>query len=457
MLKKFALIALVAASMATGQVSADVLGAGAQDAANEMLHATTPRFPQLQGKKDKNDKNKADKADKDKADKDKVDKDKGDKDKADKDKADKDKADKDKADKNSDKDKDKSDKDKVNYDDCDGSIYLSKQNSRTKCKPGKNFGMLDSETMWVNQGCRGVFHRGAGEQTVECSSWSYKYATCSMPDWGPESACGEPIEESDSGSGQSGDSELILTKQLSRSECIRGSSFGLKDAESGKMFVQAGCRGKFSFDAHEFQCSSHRYQYAECTFDVKKKIYKRYINFSFWSWYTVTSDWAAGLVGDVSDYVGTNCKCSNQKSYKGGKKKLALASAEEDAEEEQYLNVYTIEIEAYEEADLDEMVIALQTCEDCEAFAYISVAESVEETDEEESSSKDNSEVLTIALAVAATVVVCLAVVLLYRQRTLKAHMRVASQASFGDSFDDTQQIEIGEALPTVGVITQEA
>ena len=59
------------------------------------------------------------------------------------------------------------------------------------------------------------------------------------------------------------------------------------------------------------------------------------------------------------------------------------------------------------------------------------------------SKNNDDEQALTIALAVSVTVLVCLLAVLGVQQcRSNKNHMRVASKASFGDSFDE---VNVGE------------
>lgn len=111
-----------------------------------------------------------------------------------------------------------------------GHVTLQRQLSNKRCVVGSNFGLRNG-SVWVNDGCRGVFlvQRGNGHvpppappYSVTCSSDKDRYTTCA---W--DARRGQPH----------------LLQTLSSSACIQGRSWGYA-ARTG-LWVDKGCRGRF--------------------------------------------------------------------------------------------------------------------------------------------------------------------------------------------------------------------
>ena len=111
-----------------------------------------------------------------------------------------------------------------------GRATLQRQISNQRCIEGSNFGLRNG-SVWVNNGCRGVFlarSRNGGDNglpgnyTVTCSSNGGRYTTCA---W--DARYGAPR----------------LIQQLSNESCREGYSWGYS-ARSG-LWVNNGCRARF--------------------------------------------------------------------------------------------------------------------------------------------------------------------------------------------------------------------
>jgi hypothetical protein len=110
-----------------------------------------------------------------------------------------------------------------------GQITLQRQLSNQRCVEGSNFGLRNG-SVWVNNGCRGVFlvQRSGGQRppsqsySVTCSSDKDRYTTCA---W--DTRRGQPY----------------LLQTLSSSACINGLTWGYS-ARTG-LWVNKGCRGRF--------------------------------------------------------------------------------------------------------------------------------------------------------------------------------------------------------------------
>ena len=111
-----------------------------------------------------------------------------------------------------------------------GAISLQRQLSSKRCVEGSNFGLRNG-SVWVNDGCRGVFlvqgrvgHRPppAPPYSVTCASDKNRYTTCA---W--DARRGQPY----------------LLQTLSSNACVQGRTWGYA-ARTG-LWVDKGCRARF--------------------------------------------------------------------------------------------------------------------------------------------------------------------------------------------------------------------
>lgn len=101
-----------------------------------------------------------------------------------------------------------------------GPAVLSQNVSQTRCVEGQNWGSR-AGIVWVNRGCKGRFVEGAGGgQTFRCESDNGRYRECRTSSHG----------------------NVRLTRQLSSTRCIEGSTWGQRQ---GLVWVNGGCRGEF--------------------------------------------------------------------------------------------------------------------------------------------------------------------------------------------------------------------
>ncbi|HWS78558.1 MAG TPA: DUF3011 domain-containing protein [Thermomonas sp.] len=110
-----------------------------------------------------------------------------------------------------------------------GRAKLQKQLSNQRCIEGTNFGLRNG-SVWVDNGCRGVFlartqlggDGGSSDYSVTCSSTQGRYTTCA---W--DARRGTPR----------------LLQQLSRDDCRAGYSWGYSGRTG--LWVNHGCRARF--------------------------------------------------------------------------------------------------------------------------------------------------------------------------------------------------------------------
>lgn len=110
-----------------------------------------------------------------------------------------------------------------------GPARITHQISSTRCVEGRNWGSRPG-LIWVDQGCRARFAEsttnwpswgsGGGQREVTCESEDERYRRCNT--------------------GFRGRARLV--RQLSRSECIEGRSWG---QGNGMVWVSRGCRARF--------------------------------------------------------------------------------------------------------------------------------------------------------------------------------------------------------------------
>lgn len=115
--------------------------------------------------------------------------------------------------------------------DASGGVRLLRQLSRAACVEGETWGRM-RHSIWVTQGCRGEFlaisrddgWRGSygapGGRVLRCGSDDGRWNHC----------------DADTRRG------VELVRQLSRSRCIRGQSWGV---DRGGIWVNGGCRAEF--------------------------------------------------------------------------------------------------------------------------------------------------------------------------------------------------------------------
>ena len=148
---------------------------------------------------------------------------------------------------------------------------LERQLSKAPCIEGRSWGSARG-SVWVSQGCRGEFRltaRGGDRygrddrygqgygNIVRCDSNDGRYNRCAFP----------------------GRGRAELVRQLSRSACIEGRSWG---TERGSVWVSQGCRGEFAvrrggswdrpdygYGGRMFRCESNDGRYVECAANTR--------------------------------------------------------------------------------------------------------------------------------------------------------------------------------------------
>lgn len=127
--------------------------------------------------------------------------------------------------------------------DTRGGVQMLRQLSKTQCVEGRNWG-YGRDGIWVTQGCRAEFaayaggwndngygnrygngygndgYGNGGAQIVRCESNDGRYRTCGVPSGG----------------------RVILSRQLSRTACIEGRTWG---STGNGIWVNQGCRADF--------------------------------------------------------------------------------------------------------------------------------------------------------------------------------------------------------------------
>ncbi|AXK71892.1 DUF3011 domain-containing protein [Lysobacter sp. TY2-98] len=155
--------------------------------------------------------------------------------------------------------------------DASGGARLLKQLSKSPCLEGETWGRTRG-SIWVTQGCRGEFLAlsngegagsigtiGGGDRLFRCGSDSGRWTHCAT-------RRGTHIE---------------IVRQLSRSQCIRGQSWGL---DSEGVWVSGGCRAEFRVvgsggwarptppAATRFQCASDNNRLHTCAITSRENV-----------------------------------------------------------------------------------------------------------------------------------------------------------------------------------------
>ncbi len=122
------------------------------------------------------------------------------------------------------------------YNTCQTSVYtrhvvLKRQLSKARCDYGTSWG-YDGDSIWVDKGCEAIFETieaGGGnggnnnEEQIRCGSTDYRYSSCNV------SIPGRIIY-------------VQLLRQLSKSACLQGQSYGVN---YDSVWVDRGCEGVF--------------------------------------------------------------------------------------------------------------------------------------------------------------------------------------------------------------------
>lgn len=151
--------------------------------------------------------------------------------------------------------------------DASGGARLLRQLSRTPCVEGDTWGRTRG-SIWVTQGCRGEFlavSNGRGEyggrlsngRSLRCGSDSGRWTHCAV----------------DTRRG------VELARQLSRSACIRGQSWGI---DGSGIWVSGGCRAEFHVGGGDagpvapassrFRCESNDGRVRTCAADTRGNV-----------------------------------------------------------------------------------------------------------------------------------------------------------------------------------------
>lgn len=153
-----------------------------------------------------------------------------------------------------------------------GQSRLLRQLSSTACVQGRSW-FTSRGQVTVSNGCRGEFGPGRGNGnvgdsrrtvTVRCESNDGRMRTCGTELYG----------------------RIALQRQLSRTACVQGSSFGLRN---GSVWVDRGCRGDFQVQLranrrgdddndndsdndsdYGVTCSSDNSRYTTCAWDARR-------------------------------------------------------------------------------------------------------------------------------------------------------------------------------------------
>lgn len=143
---------------------------------------------------------------------------------------------------------------------------LVRQLSRSPCIEGETWG-LTRRSLWVTRGCRGEFvidDRGRGHD--DYGPGDVHHIRCESSD-GRSNRCAAPR------------GRVELVRQLSRSACVRGQSWG---SDGRGIWVSGGCRAEFRVEprgdygygspAHRFVCESTNGAPRHCTDGMRGRI-----------------------------------------------------------------------------------------------------------------------------------------------------------------------------------------
>lgn len=122
--------------------------------------------------------------------------------------------------------------------DTRGGVRLVRQFSKSQCIQGNSWG-YDRDGVWVSNGCRAEFELGRGGGG---GNWNGGGGWNGGGNNGNDSV----VCESDDGRTRTcaiGGNRARLVRQMSKSPCIEGQSWG---SQRGSVWVSNGCRGEFS-------------------------------------------------------------------------------------------------------------------------------------------------------------------------------------------------------------------
>ncbi len=125
----------------------------------------------------------------------------------------------------------------TNYCDVDtrGGVRLVHQLSDRDCVRGRNWG-ANERGIWVADGCRAEFELGGGYGPGNGNGYARSFR-CESKD-NRTHYCGVDTRYG-----------VDLVRQLSRSACIEGRSWGIS---RGRVWVSRGCRGEFAVGGSDF-------------------------------------------------------------------------------------------------------------------------------------------------------------------------------------------------------------
>ena len=111
-----------------------------------------------------------------------------------------------------------------------GRVVLERQHSNAACIEGRTWG-YGRNGIWVSQGCRAEFQIGAGHAPTVSAELGPQQVRCES-DRGRERRCEIGVWKG-----------AELTKQLSKSPCVQGHSWGW---DQRGVWVSRGCRAEFT-------------------------------------------------------------------------------------------------------------------------------------------------------------------------------------------------------------------
>lgn len=110
-----------------------------------------------------------------------------------------------------------------------GAASLVRQLSDTRCVYGRNWA-YDRRGIWVDDGCAGEFEIGYADNAWRPGAGGGSWVRCESRDYGQE-VCGAPRNRG-----------VVLVRQISRSACIEGRTWGY---DRNRIWVNGGCAADF--------------------------------------------------------------------------------------------------------------------------------------------------------------------------------------------------------------------
>jgi hypothetical protein len=125
------------------------------------------------------------------------------------------------------------------------SVEVVDKRSNSSCDQDVSFGIVDSDSIYVDKGCRAIFKVTFGTNIVtkefeldkkkkstyiDCDSWNYQYAECGV--------LTDPNYEI---------TKISVKKKRSHSSCTKNSSYGILE-DKLSIYVDHGCRAEFKVE-----------------------------------------------------------------------------------------------------------------------------------------------------------------------------------------------------------------